>query len=162
MMQASSLRLHCTRGVHKLAKAAYLKPEAPLKTLAMTHEEAALLRGCVPQLEDWLMVWQSLNGSFKLAAQHLSTVRWLGNSRGEDKVSELAATSMVQVMAEAVRARHRRCCAKQLPSPCRQTIRAVGALSASKLPTLMSRGRRCWGERVLVSSVSSVLPWQWF
>ena len=71
----------------------------------MTHEEAALLRGCVPQLEDWLMVWQSLNGSFKLAAQHLSTVRWLGNSRGEDKVSELAATSMVQVMAE--RARHR-------------------------------------------------------
>ena len=68
-----------------------------MEILSMDAEDEDLFKGMVPQLEDWVHVWQAARGSFCEAARHLSTARWLLGTRGKDNVSSRAAHKMVSV-----------------------------------------------------------------
>ena len=108
-MQASTLKIHSNSSIHKLAISHWMTPTAPVAMLARPDEDEDLLRGSVPQVEDWLSMWSSLGSSFQEAADHLNVDRMITGARAEN--SKLAgwkiAKAMVQVMAESCRSRHR-------------------------------------------------------
>ena len=97
-MQACSFRLHASRSVHKLAVQHYMKPEQPVEILSLDAEDEDLFRGMVPQLDDWVTIWQATRGSFCEAARHLSTARWPHSTRGKEDVTSRAAHSMVSAV----------------------------------------------------------------
>ena len=58
-LQAEHVKQHACSDCHKLAVQAFLRPDAPMRLfLQSCHSDDVLLRGAVPQLQDWVRVWR--------------------------------------------------------------------------------------------------------
>jgi hypothetical protein len=120
-MQSSTLRLHAQTNVHKLAVKAWLCASTPVvQWLQGTSQDDQLLRGAVPQLEQWLRAWRYAKNPTSLRAAEAiqGTEAFLAGSKSPETVtlaSRKALRSMYEIMAEVVmekkRAALRRACA---------------------------------------------------
>jgi len=119
-MQSSTLRLHAQTNVHQLAVKAWLCPSTPVvQWLQGTPQDDQLLRGAVPQLEQWLRAWRYAKNPTSLRAAEAiqGTEAFLAGSKSPETVtlaSRKALRSMYEIMAEVVmekRAALRRACA---------------------------------------------------
>jgi len=61
-LQAAAFVQHSRSNLHKIAVAAFLSPDVPITVLKHidTEEDLDLLKGAVPQLQDWARCWQWL------------------------------------------------------------------------------------------------------
>ena len=74
-LQTAAFTQHSRSHLHKLAVAAYLSPDVPLTVLKHidSEEDLDLLKGAVPQLQDWARCWQWLRSvSFRCTATSLA------------------------------------------------------------------------------------------
>jgi hypothetical protein len=107
-MQSSTLRLHAQTNVHKLAVKAWLCPSTPVvQWLQGTPQDDQLLRGAVPQLEQWLRAWRYAKNPTSLRAAEAiqGTEAFLAGSKSPETVtlaSRKALRSMYEIMAEVV------------------------------------------------------------
>lgn len=107
-MDAQDLHQHTMTSCHKLAVAAWFRPDAPVTAIAPPPDDAELLRGCVPQPEDWLRVWRSMKTpeSFRSAEKHSATEHFIRTLR-KRHVDRRAFPQMAQVIAETIRSAKR-------------------------------------------------------
>ena len=116
-LSASHLRKHGVGDNHRLAELAWLQPDAPVQLqLQANLQDDALLRGSVPQGEDWLRAWRASRTpqSWEAAANTLKTEHYI-HANHQRSATAKAIMRMVRVMREAVR-RHKRAALKQAVS----------------------------------------------
>ncbi|CAE7401903.1 unnamed protein product [Symbiodinium natans] len=108
-VQASALLLHSTQSkVHKLAMRCFMEPDTPPTQLLREDGDEALLSGSVPQVADWLVVWENLSGSFSHTGTQLSTSRFTrGMRRRHRDADSRVIKAMIEIMALSIRNRHR-------------------------------------------------------
>ena len=108
-LQASHIRQHLGYELHRLATEAYFRPDAPVRVLLQSDDEADLLAGAVPQLADWLRAFRAARtpASFASVAETLRTEHYIRGIRAR-AVQRRALHAQVAIMAEVVRRRQRR------------------------------------------------------
>ena len=109
-LQAEHVKQHACSDCHKLAVQAFLRPDAPVRLyLQSCHSDDVLLRGAVPQLQDWVRVWRWTRegDSWASAERHSHTDSWCDQLRFQHVVKRRAIRSMAIVMRDVVRAKKR-------------------------------------------------------
>ena len=109
-VQSSAFRLHTQSGVHKLAWRVWLAPDAaswiPSVLLPSSEDEEKMLRGSVPQCEDWLQVWRGLKScrTWREMEAGSLTEQFIQSTRAEiQQVSRKAIASMCHIIRDTVR-----------------------------------------------------------
>ncbi len=108
-LQASHIQQHSLTDAHKLAMAAHIAPDRPVRiALQLTVEDDQLLAGAVPQPADWLRAWRlCMDPSSWEAAEHQAqTEHFIAQIRPRP-VQSRSFKAMVCCMAAALRARKR-------------------------------------------------------
>ena len=108
-LQAEHIRTHSCTDKHKLAVRAFLCPAEPaVLALQATASDDELLRGAVPQPEDWLRNWRGIrNGdSWSSLELHSLTENWISQRRHR-QVMRRAHAAMALVQREVLRMRKR-------------------------------------------------------
>ena len=108
-LQSEHVRVHAQSDVHKLAMAAHIKPDEPVRiALQRTLEDDQLLAGAVPQPADWLRTWRLCQNpaSWESAAQSAQTEHFIAQIRHRS-VQARSFKAMVSCMAEVLRTRKR-------------------------------------------------------
>lgn len=106
---ASHVREHCRSETHKLAVAAYLEPDKPVRLLLQKSlADEQLLAGSVPQPADWLRAWRVCMNpvSWACAVNQAGTEHFIAQIRDRG-VTRNGMKSMVCCMSETLRARKR-------------------------------------------------------
>ena len=83
--QAEHVRRHAQSDVHKIAEAAHIKPDEPVRiALQRTLEDDQLLAGAVPQPADWMRTWHQCQdpSSWESAAKSAETEHFISASAG--------------------------------------------------------------------------------
>ena len=114
-LQACNIKQHCRSTVHRTAERCFRCPDAPVvEFLQQQPGDEDLLRGNVPQPEDWLRAWRccKTTSSFSAAQEQGTTEHYIsGGNHGtgdpRQPATRKAIRKMVSAMAEAVRASQR-------------------------------------------------------
>ena len=107
--QSEHVRRHAQSDVHKIAMAAHIKPDEPVRiALQRTLEDDQLLAGAVPQPADWLRTWRLCQNpaSWESAASSAHTEHFIAQIRHR-AVQPRSCQAMVTCMAELFRSRRR-------------------------------------------------------
>ena len=108
-LQAEHIRTHSCTDKHKLVVRAFLCPAEPaVLALQANASDDELLRGAVPQPEDWLRNWRGIrNGdSWSSLELHSLTENWISQRRHR-QVMRRAHAAMALVQREVLRMRKR-------------------------------------------------------
>jgi len=108
-MGASHVREHALSDTHRLAVAAHLMPDQPVRMLLQSDmDDDRLLSGAVPQPADWLRAWRVCMNpvSWTQAAEQAQTEHYIAQIRTHS-VKPRAVQAMVTCMKEVLRAQKR-------------------------------------------------------
>lgn len=108
-LQAESLAQHVHTDAHKIAVAAFLKPDAPVRIILQgSIEDDQLLAGAVPQPSDWLRAWRAARSreAWKAAAETARTEDFIVGIR-DCGVQARALQRMAEIIREVVRQQKR-------------------------------------------------------
>lgn len=108
-MQASAIRQHARYTVHQVALRAFLEPDRAVSELMPCQQgDEGLLRGNVPQPEDWLRAWRACRtpASFSAAEKAFHTEHYIQALRASP-VKRRTVRNLVLVMQEAIRIKKR-------------------------------------------------------
>jgi len=108
-MGASHVRDHALSDTHRLAMAAHLAPDQPVRMLLQSDmDDDRLLSGAVPQPADWLRAWRVCMNpvSWTQAAQQAETEHYIAQIRTHS-VKPKAMQGMVSCMKDALRMKKR-------------------------------------------------------
>jgi hypothetical protein len=149
---AGDVRQHALCAHHKMAAAAFLRPDRPVTEVCMMPpEDEDLLRGGVPQPADWLRVWRSLRtpASYSAAAACGATEHFICALRSRP-TDRRAYAQVASALAEAVRARKRewlrRAYSITLSVDDRQDYRVIRFKCDGGLPGGVSPGAGPWAK----------------
>lgn len=110
-MQASCIVQHARVTVHRCAARCFLEPDRPVSDFINSGPgDAELLRGNVPQPEDWLRAWRFCRTptSFHAAEAVQQTEAFIrGQGSSASSFHRKAVPKLIEVMAEVVRAKIR-------------------------------------------------------
>ena len=108
-LQAEHVKQHAESSVHRMAVAAWLNPDAPLRFAAQaTLQDEQLLSGAVPQPADWLRTWRAAitPQSWQAAGRNLQTEHYMHMLRPR-AVEPRALQRMARIQAEVLRSSFR-------------------------------------------------------
>ena len=108
-LQSEHVRQHQNYDLHRVAVAAWLRPDSPIQfSLQATLGDEALLAGHVPQADDWLRCWRACRTpqSWSAAAQVCETEHFIRPTR-ERAVQRRPLARMAAIIREVVRTKKR-------------------------------------------------------
>ena len=113
-LTSSHVRQHTYQTCHKIAVAAYFRPDEPIERLAVPgHDDGALLAVAVPQPEDWLRAWRAaLTPQSFCSRQAMDATETYASSSStpaaRPRLTRIVLPKLIEIMADVIRADKRR------------------------------------------------------